>query len=155
MGGGAGPGEGITERDALGSTTHHEDIEMIKKVAFIAQPTKDIAASRRFYGEVLGLENAANYADHWSEYQAADKVAVALDTFSPQYGDDVSTYLALETDDIEAEMARLREAGVTIAKDVWTNQDEQDRTVCKMAMIVDPDGNPVMLHELSEWRREG
>lgn len=126
---------------------------MIKKVAFVAQPTKDMDSAKRFYGELLGLENAASYGDSWCEYQAADQVTIALDTFSPQHEEKPRCYLALETDDIDAELARLREAGTVIAKDVWTNEDQEGRTVCKMAMVVDPNGNPVMLHEFAEWRR--
>jgi predicted enzyme related to lactoylglutathione lyase len=131
-------------RVALGS--RHSipgELEMIKKVAFVAQPTIDMESGKRFYGELLGLENTQNYENCWSEYQADDDVSIALDTFAPKHQDKATTYLALETDDIEAEVARLREAGVTIAKDVWTNEDHEDRLVCKMAF------------ELAEWRRQG
>lgn len=127
---------------------------MITKVAFIAQPTRDMDSAKRFYGELLGLDQTAEYEGCWCEYQAADQVTVALDTFSPQHEENPKPYLALETDDIEAEVADLREAGVVIAKDVWSNEDQEGRIICKMAMIVDPNGNPVMLHEFSDWRRE-
>ena len=125
---------------------------MIKKVAFVAQPTKDMDSAKRFYGELLGLENTATYQNCWCEFQAADKTTVALDTFTPQHEEGAKTYLALETDDIAAEMARLREAGVPVAKDVWTNQDQDGKLVCKMAIVVDPNGNPVMLHEIEPSR---
>lgn len=113
---------------------------MITKVAFIAQPTKDMAASRRFYGKVLGLKNTASYEDKWAEFDTPEGKSIALDTFSPQ---GTGTYLSLETDDIEAELRRLRRQGVPVVMDLM------DNNVCKMAIVSDPAGNKVMLHQMS------
>jgi catechol 2,3-dioxygenase-like lactoylglutathione lyase family enzyme len=125
---------------------------MITKIAFIGQPTRDLAESRRFYGEVLGLKNSVNYADHWSEYQTPDGKTIALDTFSPKESPHPASYLALETDDIVAEVARLKAAGVSVIKDVWVNDDGAGTEVCKMAIILDPDGNTVILHQIAPHR---
>lgn len=125
---------------------------MIKKIAFVAHPTRDIDRAREFYGELLGLAASADYGDVWSEFESPDGKAIALDTFTPQNVDDPAVYMALETDDIEAEVSRLKEAGVNVVQDVWSNED-QGREICKMAIILDPDGNPIMLHQIAEWRR--
>lgn len=118
---------------------------MITKVAFFGHPVKDMARARHFYGELLGLEPSASYAeDKWVEYDTPEGKTVALDTFSPE---GTGPYLALETDDIDAEMSRLKEAGVTVVKDTWDNQ------VCKMALVKDPDGNTVMLHQIASDRK--
>lgn len=126
---------------------------MITKVAFVAHPTRDLDATRRFFGETLGFERTADYGDCWSEFRAPDGTTIALDTFSPKEMDAPSVYLALETDDIDAEVARLREQGVTVVKEPWTNKDQDDNEVCKMAILLDPNGNGVMLHEIAAHRR--
>ena len=116
---------------------------MITKIAFVAHPTKDLAAARRFFGEVLGLPNTSNYADKWAEFDTPDGKTIALDSFSPP---GQGTYLALETDDIEAELARLRGLGVPVLFGVMDNK------VCKMAMVADPAGHGIMLHQMAPDR---
>ncbi len=125
---------------------------MIKKVAFFAHPTRDLPRAKSFYSEVLGLKVTAEYAEFWLEVETPDGATLALDTFSPKSSDHPTPYLALETDDIEAEVARLREAGTVIAKEIWTNQGEDGRVICKMAIAIDPEGNPLMLHEIAPDR---
>jgi len=129
---------------------------MITKIAFVAHPTKDMESMRRFYGEHLGLDQSAEcrFADMWCEFKARDGKTVALDTFSAQAAPS-APYMALETDDIEAEVQRLKSFGVTVARDVWANNNEDGRENCKMAIVTDPDGNAVMLHQTAAWRLEG
>ena len=116
---------------------------MIKKVAFIGHRVQDMARAKRFYGELLGLEKAAEYEDKWCEFDTPEGKSIALDTFSPE---GTVPYLALETDDIEAEVARLKQAGVEILMDV------RDNKVCKMAIIKDSEGNGLMLHQMAPER---
>ena len=125
---------------------------MITKIAFIGHPTRDIAKAREFYGDVLGLEASAHYEDHWSEVCAPDGKAIALDTFAPQFSDSPSVYMALETDDIEAEVERLRGRGVQIVHEVFTNKHEDGTEVCKMAIILDHDGHRIVLHQIAAHR---
>lgn len=116
---------------------------MIKKVAFIAHHVQDMARAKKFYGELLGLEKTAEHDGKWVEFDTPDGKSIALETFSP---DGTPPYLALETDDIEAEVARLKAAGVRVAMDV------RDNKVCKMAIVQDSEGNGVMLHEIAPER---
>ena len=116
---------------------------MIKKVAFIGHHVQDIARAKKFYGELLGLEKTAEYEGKWCEFDTPEGKTIALDTFSP---DGTPPYMALETDDIEAEVARLKQAGVEVLLDV------RDNKVCKMAMIKDSEGNGVMLHQIAPER---
>jgi predicted enzyme related to lactoylglutathione lyase len=128
---------------------------VIKKVAFVGHPTRDMAAAKRFYGELLGLAPSADFLDVWSEFKAPDGTTVALDAISPQHAEDgapLMPYLSLETDDIEAEVARLREQGVTVLKDVWTNKHDDGTEVCRMAIVADPSGLGVMLHQIAASR---
>ena len=127
---------------------------MIKKIAFVGMPTRDMSKTRAFYQDLLGLAPGPDYGNTWVELTTPEGKTIALDTYTPQLDRDARTYLALESDDIDADVARLREAGVTIAKDVWTNEHE-GREICKMALVVDPEGNVIMLHEMAAWRAEG
>jgi predicted enzyme related to lactoylglutathione lyase len=127
---------------------------MIKKIAFIAHPTRDMQRSKEFFGEILGLECSNDYGDTWAEFDTPDGKSIALDTMSPKNMDAPSVYMALETDDIDAEVARLKDRGVEIVMDVWSNEME-GRLICKMAIIRDPDGNTIMLHEMADWRAAG
>ncbi len=125
---------------------------MITKVAFVAHPTRDLEAAKTFFGEVLGLDDSADYGEHWFEFSAPDGTTIALDTIAPKFSESPVPYLAFETDDIEAEIERLKSAGATIARDTWTNENAAGKDICKMALVLDPDGNAVMLHEIAAWR---
>ena len=45
---------------------------MIESIAFIAYAVRDIAASRRFYEDILGLKLAWSSHDEWFEYDLGD-----------------------------------------------------------------------------------
>ena len=116
---------------------------MITKMAFVSHPTRDMAASKKFFGDVLGLKQTSSYEDKWCEFDTPDGKSIALDTFSPI---DKGPYLALETDNIEKEMSRLRKHGVETVMDIMDNK------VCKMAMVKDPSGHAIMLHQVEPGR---
>ena len=125
---------------------------MITKAAFVAHPTRDLEASKTFFEDALGLTVSADYGDAWLELDTPDGLTIALDTIAPKFSEAPVPYLALETDDIDAEVERLREAGVTIARETWTNRADDGRDICKMALVLDPGGNSIMLHEIAAWR---
>ncbi|MBD3867144.1 MAG: VOC family protein [Acidobacteria bacterium] len=116
---------------------------MIKKVAFIGHRVTDMDRAKKFYGEVLGLDKTAEYEGKWCEFDTPEGKTIALDTFSPE---GTPPYLSLETDDIEAEVERLKQAGVEVLMDV------RDNKVCKMAIIKDSEGNGIMLHQIAPER---
>ena len=116
---------------------------MIKKIAFVSHRSKDMDADKRFWGELLGLTESANHDDKWVEFDTPDGKTIAVEQFSPEGSPPL---LALETDDIEAEVARLRGAGVEFLGDIMDNK------VCKMAFALDPSGNKVMLHQIAPER---
>ena len=124
---------------------------MIKKIAFVGMPTRDMPKTRAFYQDLLGLAPGPDYGDTWVELTTPEGKTIALDTYTPQIDQSARTYISLETDDIEAEVARLKEAGVTIVKDIWTNEHE-GKEICKMAIVLDPEGHGIMLHQIAAWR---
>ncbi len=125
---------------------------MIKKIAFVGLPTTNLEASKNFYGEVLGIELDHDYGDCWSEFKTPDGKAIALDTMSPKMNPSTSTYLALETDDLDTELARIKRLGGKIAKEAWDNKDAEGKVICRMAIVLDPAENAIMLHEIAPWR---
>ena len=116
---------------------------MIKKVAFVSFRSKDLEADRRFWGEQLGLKLSNDYEGKWIEFETPEGKTIAIEQFSPEGSPPT---LALETDDIEAEVTRLKEAGVPFQGEILDNK------VCKMAFAFDPSGNMVMLHEIAPDR---
>lgn len=116
---------------------------MIKKIAFISHRASDMEADKHFWGELLGLKLAQNYENKWIEFETPDGKTIAIEQFSPEGSPPT---LALETDDIEAEVARLKEAGVRFRGETMDNK------VCKMAFAYDPSGNMIMLHEIAPDR---
>jgi predicted enzyme related to lactoylglutathione lyase len=127
---------------------------MITHVAFIAHPVRDLVVAKRFYGEVLGLAPGGDFNNVWSEFTTADGVTVALDTFSAKQAGHPTPYLALESDDLDADLARLQAGGGRVAREAFTNRDDQGNEVCRMAIVLDPDGNAFMLHQTPPHRRE-
>lgn len=119
---------------------------MIKKVAFIGHRVKDMARAKKFYGELLGLPMTAEHEGKWVEFDTPDGKSIALEAFSPE---GTPPYMALETDNIESEVARLKQAGVQVSMEV------RDNVVCKMAIVRDFEGNSLMLHEISPERAKG
>ncbi len=116
---------------------------MIKKIAFVSHRSKDMDADRHFWGDLLGLKLANDFEGKWVEFETPEGKTIAIEQFSPE---DSPPTLALETDDIEAEVERLKAAGVRFHGEI------QDNKVCKMAFAFDPSGNMVMLHQMAPDR---
>ena len=114
---------------------------MIRSIAFIAYPVSDMARSRAFYEQSLGLAPGPIGNDCWVEYDLGD-TAFAITTVD--MGHPPGTHGALaafEVDDLDAFMAGLKAKSVPVVRDVF------DTPVCRMAVIEDPDGNHLTIHK--------
>ena len=115
---------------------------MITEIAFTGTPVTDIKRAREFYEEVLSLKPAMVSAGGlWVEYEiGAGTFAIGCygDVWKPSAD---GTCIALEVDDLDAELARLKSRGVTFA------MEPMDTPVCPFAIVCDPDGNRVMFHQ--------
>jgi len=110
----------------------------IEKVDFVSIPTRDIAASRRFYGEVLGLPASTTNED---EFEAGN-VTLALwrpEADGEQFAPNTAGF-ALRVADVASAREQLVSAGVEFLGGTV------DTGVCHMAFLLDPDGNTVILH---------
>lgn len=111
------------------------------EVAFTSYPAKDLEASRAFYENVLGLKPAMvipmENGGGWIEYE------LGTHTFGIGKSDgwDHGVVCALETDDFGGAVAALKQAGTTFLMEPF------ETPVCHMAMVFDPAGNKLMIHQ--------
>ncbi len=111
--------------------------------AFTAYPIVDVAKSRAFYEGLLGLKPAKIF-EHgekvWIEYELGD-ATLAISNMSEAWkpsGDGPS--LACEVTDLDGAVAELRAAKVEFVI------EPLDTGVCRMAVVLDPAGNSLMIH---------
>jgi catechol 2,3-dioxygenase-like lactoylglutathione lyase family enzyme len=115
---------------------------MITGVDFSIIPVTDIERSRRFYGEVLGLEPSKQWGSmpaYEFETGSLTLAVVQMDAFGQEFRPNGGG-IALQVDDVAAARAELESRGVTF------NTDIIDSGVCHQAYFADPDGNPLGIH---------
>lgn len=117
----------------------------LKELAFVGYPVTDFAKARKFYGEILGLKETVALEHEgelgWVEYDLAGQT-LALAKASDQWKPDPDGGGAcLEVEDLDRAVAHVKAAGVRVVLDI------QDYPVCRLALIADPDGNTLALHQ--------
>jgi len=111
------------------------------EVAFTSYPANDLAASRAFYENILGLKPAMVIPmegdSGWVEYE------LGTHTFGIGKSDgwDHGICCALETDNFDDAVSALKKAGTTFLMEPF------DTPVCRMAMVLDPAANKLMIHQ--------
>lgn len=114
-----------------------------KAVDFISCTVSDLGTSVSFYRDTLGLTLEYENEDiGWAEF-GAPPTTIALGEANenvPLTPGDGGVAIALAVDDVEAALDELRDEGHDV------KMDYVDTGVCDMAMVADPDGNPIMLH---------
>ncbi len=113
------------------------------EVAFTCYPVTDLAQSRAFYEDLLGLKVASvtpmDDGGGWVEYELGPHTFAIGE--SPGWlpsADGPSC--GLETEDFEGAVAKLKEAGVTFKMEPFETPG------CHMAMALDPSGNVIIIH---------
>jgi predicted enzyme related to lactoylglutathione lyase len=131
----------------MSDTTKNDDkAPMLKKVAFTMYPVKDPKRARAFYGETLGLKLGSHSPDGvWTEYDLPGGGCLGLfGGPDAKPSSDAGGMVAFEVDDLDALIARLKTQGVTFKAEMIPSP------VCRMSIILDSEGNAVMLHELKK-----
>ena len=106
----------------------------------------NLERSRRFYGELLGLQRVAEPDDHVVVFAAGSSSLVLHahgefgDQKIPGPEDPGAVLLFLRTDDVDGAVEELRDAGVTVAAEP-VDQPWGERT----ATVLDPDGHSIFL----------
>lgn len=128
--------------------------QLVTGVDFVSVPTKDLAAAREFYENVLGLEPSKLWQRPGQEPLGAEfetgTVTIAL-IACEQVGIEFQPNkvpIAFQVDDVEAARAELESRGVTFQGDTI------DSGVCHQAIFQDPDGNSLDLHHRYAPRAE-
>jgi len=112
-----------------------------KHIAFFAYPVTDIIRSREFYENVLQLPPAANYNDEWVEYEVAGGTIAITPMIKELQPGAKGGFFALEVEDLDSAVAEMK------AKNVPFIMDTFESPVCRMAVVADPDGNWITLHQ--------
>jgi predicted enzyme related to lactoylglutathione lyase len=116
---------------------------MLQKIAFTMFPVKDWQRARAFYGETLGLAIGSHSKDGvWTEYDLPGGGCLALYAGPDAEPSSSAASVAFEVDDLDAVNAKLRAQGVTYTADMIHSP------VCRMSVILDSEGNSIILHEL-------
>lgn len=125
----------------------------LKELAFVGYPVTDFEAARKFYGEILGLKETITFGPEgepdWLEYDLAGQtlaLAKASDQWEPSPNGGGA---CLELHDLDAAVAYLKSNGIKVV------MDTQDFPFCRMALIADPDGNTLALHQRKTNHPEG
>jgi catechol 2,3-dioxygenase-like lactoylglutathione lyase family enzyme len=114
----------------------------VERVDYIRVPVKDIQEAKRFYGEILGLQQSPNSpADDWVEYEVGNVTLAVMtpETHEYEFAPLPPGTLALRVPDVAEAKAKLEEAGVQV-NEMW------DSGKCHGAGVRDPSGNPILLH---------
>jgi predicted enzyme related to lactoylglutathione lyase len=114
----------------------------VECVDFVRIPVTDIEKAKRFYGEVLGLEQKLNSpGDDWIEFETGNVTLAVMTphTHGYEFAPLPPGTIALRVPDVAAAKAKLEAVGVQV-NEMW------DSGVCYGAGFRDPDGNSILLH---------
>jgi predicted enzyme related to lactoylglutathione lyase len=120
---------------------------MLRKVAFTMYPVKDMNRALLFYKDRLGLiasKISANGA--WVEYDLPGGGCFALTTLATGVEPSSTSggCIAFEVDNLDLLIEKLKSKNVSLKLDIFHSP------VCKMAIILDSEGNAVTLHQLNK-----
>ncbi len=119
----------------------------VMDIAFTVYPVTDLKRAREFYESTLGLKEARHFGNETQGFVEYDigpgtlAIGVGAPEWKPSRGGGCA---ALEVDDFDGAMSRLRERGCTFTL------EPMETPVCHMAVVSDPDGNSVMIHRRKE-----
>jgi catechol 2,3-dioxygenase-like lactoylglutathione lyase family enzyme len=111
--------------------------------AYTAYPVTDIARARAFYEDLLGLRVSFRWEDehnHWFEYDLGGHTLALVAGVAEWNPDKDGPSVALEVEDFDLTVAALREAGTTFVLEPLVSP------VCRMAAVLDPEGNGLIIH---------
>lgn len=120
---------------------------MIKHIAFTMYPVRDMARARRFYEETLGLRLARREAHEfeWVEYDL-DSGTFALTDLKEGGAPSAEAggSIAFEVQNVDQMVEQLRAQGVRIKLEPLSTP------VCRLAVIIDSEGNAITLHQVTQ-----
>lgn len=115
----------------------------VRGIAFTVYPVADMKRARQFYEEDLGLKISENFRGEWIEYHLRDN-CFAITTMlgdAARPSADSGGRIALEVCSLDKFVAELKHKGIRVLVEPFSTP------VCRMAVLVDPEGNALTLHE--------
>ena len=115
-------------------------------IAFTCYAVSSIRKARPFYEGILGLVPTKTYLASEDADNGMIEYDLGASTFAIGCGAPMlkpggnSVAAALEVEDFEAAVKHLKASRVTFT------MEPTETPVCSMALLADPDGNPVMIH---------
>ena len=99
--------------------------------------------ARKFYEEDLGLRVSTNFRGEWIEYHLRDNCFAITSMLGERVrpSADSGGSVALEVYNLDKFVADLRRKGIRIKVEPFATP------VCRMAVLIDPEGNALTLHE--------
>lgn len=111
----------------------------VRAIDFVAVNVSDIERAKRFYRETLGMDFPIwDDTPRWQEFRS-EPVAFALREDKGAPG--INGAIALAVEDVATAVEELRARGVIIEAGPF------EAGVCYSALIRDPDGNLLILHQ--------
>jgi len=115
-------------------------------IAFALYKVSDVARTRRFYEDMLGLKICSEMefapGQWWIEYDAGGPSALGVTNFGmPDAAAAKNSGVALEITNYDDVLARAKAAGVAIT---W---GPNEFPVCRCFGVKDPDGNELFFHQ--------
>ncbi len=118
---------------------------MIKDIAFVGYPTKDIKKAREFYEGVLGFVPSDEFGpitdeSHFIEYPVGNSTIALgqMDTWLPSKD---GPSAAFEVDNLKELVETVRSKGYEVMMEVMEFPN------CSMGIVRDADSNMVTLHQ--------
>jgi predicted enzyme related to lactoylglutathione lyase len=119
----------------------------VLEFAFTGYSVTDMKRAKGFYEGLLGLQKSRGFGQHegddqWVEYDLGEGCLALISGGGADWPPSpTGTAAALEVDDFDGYVAKLRENGV---KFIF---EPMESPVCWMATVADPDGNRVVIHK--------
>ena len=115
----------------------------ISEIAFTCYPVTDLKRARKFYEGTLGLTASRVFGDDekaWIEYDIGPGT-LSIGNMEPEWKASAGGgAVGLEVDNFEAAIQELKAAGYQFVAEPF------ESPVCHMAVVSDPDGNSVCVH---------
>ena len=114
------------------------------EIAFSGYPVTDLKRACRFYEGTLGLQRSrlfGNEEQGWVEYDIGS-ATVSIGNMAPDWKpSNHGGAVAFEVENFEQAMSKIKADGITITA------GPLDTPVCHMAVVLDPDGNSLLIHK--------
>ncbi|HEV7179550.1 MAG TPA: VOC family protein [Candidatus Baltobacteraceae bacterium] len=119
---------------------------MLKNIAFVAYPSKNVQSTREWYERTLGMAfNMPVDEDGIEKYNEAPVGTGTFGLMTHEWIDRApgsGTGVAFEVDDLDEALTQLRAKGIAV-------DDPYETPVCKVASFEDPEGNKITLHQIT------